>query len=113
MIYEKGGFDMGGFLFNGCGAADSFYPKKSLGMHYCKYCHSIKEYALMEVKRKIRVVYIPTFSITTKYAVGCTKCKNGYYIEDNVRDEILYGKMGIEMQGDEIKLVRVNSTYGN
>ncbi len=93
---------MGGFTVNGCGTGDSFHPIRILGNHYCKYCKSIQEYDLMEVKRKIKVFYIPTVSINTKYAVACKKCKNGYYIEDSIRDDLMYGRKEIEVESGEI-----------
>ena len=48
---------MGGFTVNGCGTGDSFYPKLNLGNHFCKICNSIQEFDLMEVKRKVKVLY--------------------------------------------------------
>ncbi|MGN0263730.1 MAG: zinc ribbon domain-containing protein [Oliverpabstia sp.] len=98
---------MGGFTVNGCGTGDSFYPKLILGNHYCKYCKSIQEFDLMEVKRKIKVLYIPTVSINTKYAVACKKCKNGYYVEDSIRDDLLYGRKTIEVKEGEISYIDV------
>ncbi|MDO5336378.1 MAG: zinc-ribbon domain-containing protein [Eubacteriales bacterium] len=101
---------MGGFTVDGCGVGDSFYPKLNLGNHFCKYCNSIQEFALMEVKRKIKVFYIPTLSINTKFAVGCKKCKNGYYIDDKVRDGLLYGRMAIEVESDGIIFKTIQNT---
>lgn len=79
---------MGGFMINGCGAADSYYLLKSLPGHTCRLCRK-NDYALMELKRKIRVLYIPTVSLSTKYAVVCPKCKEGYYVSDAQKDFIL------------------------
>lgn len=79
---------MGGFMFNGCGAADSYYLLKSLSGHTCRSCGK-KDYALMELKRKIRVLYIPTIPINTKYAVVCPRCKEGYYVSEAQKDYIL------------------------
>ena len=93
---------MGGFTVNGCGTGDSFYPKLNLGNHFCKICNSIQEFDLMEVKRKVKVLYIPTFSLNTKYAVACNRCKTGYYVDDSIRDELLYGRMSIEVQSGQI-----------
>lgn len=93
---------MGGFTVNGCGTGDSFYPKLNLGNHFCKICNSIQEFDLMEVKRKVKVLYIPTFSLNTKYAVSCNRCKTGYYVDDSIRDELLYGRMSIEVQSGQI-----------
>lgn len=93
---------MGGFTVNGCGTGDSFYPKLNLGNHFCKICNSIQEFDLMEVKRKVKVLYIPTFSLNTKYAVACNRCKTGYYVDDSIRDELLYGRMSIEVPSGQI-----------
>lgn len=79
---------MGGFMINGIGAADSFYLLKPLPGHLCRSCGK-KDYALMEVKRKVRILYIPTVSLNTKYAVACPKCKNGYYISEEQKSYIL------------------------
>lgn len=79
---------MGGFMFNGCGAADSYYLLKSLPGHPCELCGK-KDYALMELKRKIRVFYIPTVPINTKYGIVCPKCKRGYYVSEAQKDYIL------------------------
>lgn len=93
---------MGGFTVNGCGTGDSFHPIRILGNHYCKHCKSIQEYDLMEVKRKIKVFYIPTVAINTKYAVACKKCKNGSYIEDSIRDDLMYGRKEITVESGGI-----------
>lgn len=93
---------MGGFMVNGCGTGDSFYPKLILGNHFCKHCKSIQEFDLMEIRRKIRVFFVPTISINTKYGVACKKCKNGFYIEDALRDDLLYGRKAIEVRSGEI-----------
>lgn len=66
---------MGGFTVNGCGTGDSFYPKLNLGNHFCKACNSIQEFDLMEVKRKVKVLYIPTFSLKTEFVKGVL-CKS-------------------------------------
>ena len=38
-----------------------------------------------------------------KYAVACKKCKNGFYIDDSLRDDLLYGRKGIEVESGEIR----------
>lgn len=95
---------MGGFTINGCGAADSFYPIKELGEFYCPECRQKRQMCLMEVKRKIKVLYIPTVSINTKYAVGCRFCENGYYISDQQKEDLLYGRAWPEMTEDGLLL---------
>lgn len=102
---------MGGFTINGCGAADSFYTMKSLGTHFCYHCNKEKEFALMEVKRKIVVAFIPTFSISTKYAVACKKCKLGYYVDDTLKDDLYNGRKKIEVMRDRIEYIDTKSEH--
>lgn len=99
---------MGGFTYNGFGVGDSFYPKQDLGSFYCYSCKSIQEFALMEVKRKIKLLYIPTVSVNTKFAVGCKKCKNGYYIDDQQRDDLLFRRAAIEVKADGIVFKQIS-----
>jgi len=66
---------MGGFMINGIGAADSFKPIQDLGEYYCNYCKKNRIFSLMAIKRKIRVVYIPTLTVTTKHGITCKNCK--------------------------------------
>lgn len=79
---------MGGFTVNGCGTGDSFYTLRLLPGKKCRFCGKT-DYALMEVKRKIKVFYIPTVSLNTKYAIACPKCKNGYYISEEQKSIVL------------------------
>lgn len=80
---------MAGFTINGFGASDSYYVLKGLQTARCPNCRKETQWALMELKMKIRLLYIPTVSVGTKYAVTCTKCKNGYYVDERQRDFIL------------------------
>lgn len=102
---------MGGFTINGCGAADSFYPIKELGEFYCPECRQKRQMCLMEVKRKIKVLYIPTVSINTKYAVGCRSCENGYYISDQQKDDLIYGRAWAEMTEEGLLLHRIKESF--
>lgn len=101
---------MGGFTINGCGAADSFYPIKDLGEFYCPECRQKRQMCLMEVKRKIKVLYIPTVSINTKYAVGCRSCENGYYISDQQKDDLIYGRAWPEITEDGLLLHQIKES---
>lgn len=101
---------MGGFTINGCGAADSFYPIKDLGEFYCSECRQKRQMCLMEVKRKIKVLYIPTVSINTKYAVGCRSCENGYYISDQQKDDLIYGRAWPEITEDGLLLHQIKES---
>lgn len=95
---------MGGVMIDGCGIADSFYVLKPLTGQMCRSCGK-KEYALMEVKRKIRVFYVPTVSINTKYAVACQKCKEGFYISEEQKDYILRNSAScVEVLADGVHL---------
>ncbi|MDO5134115.1 MAG: zinc-ribbon domain-containing protein [Eubacteriales bacterium] len=100
---------MGGFTVNGCGVGDSFYPQKGLGLHFCKSCRSKQDFVLMEVRRKIKVFFIPTVSINVKYAVGCAKCKSGYYIDDKWKDALMNSKATIQVEDDGIRLLMTNN----
>ena len=80
---------MGGFTINGCGAADSYYPIKNLHNAHCTSCGRERMFALMELKRKVKVFYIPTFSVGSKYAVVCSHCKDGWYVSDMQKEFIL------------------------
>lgn len=80
---------MGGFLFNGCGASDSYKKIKDIRQGYCKSCRKLQMFGLYELDRKIRVAWIPTLTISTKCAVICEKCKNGIYVEREFLDAVL------------------------
>ena len=80
---------MAGFTFNGFGASDTYRTLKELKTAHCNSCRKETTFALMELKMKIRLLYIPTVSIGTKYAVVCTRCKNGYYVDERQRQFIL------------------------
>lgn len=93
---------MGGFMFNGCGATDSFYKVRDVGSFFCPGCKETRVFSLFEVKRKIRVVYIPTVPISVKYAVSCSACRDGYYISEQQKDDILYGRVDIEVTSNSV-----------
>lgn len=95
---------MGGVLVNGCGAADSYYKIKDLGAAYCNSCKKIQPMALMEVKMKIQVLWIPTVPISTKYAVTCAVCKNGYYVNEQQKNDILRGYAEVKMTSEGLEL---------
>lgn len=80
---------MAGFTINGFGASDSYRTLKELKTARCASCKRDTMFALMELKMRIRLLYIPTVPIGTKYAVVCTRCKNGYYVNEEQRNFIL------------------------
>ena len=94
---------MAGFLINGCGAADSYYKLKSVGEAYCSCCRKQKPWELAMLKMKIRVVFIPTVSVSTKYAVMCSGCRQGYYVSEEQKKFILDNPPScVEVQPDGV-----------
>lgn len=83
---------MGGFTVNGFGATDRFVPIRNLGTFQCPHCKQERMLQLMEVQRKVSLLYIQTVTINTKYAIACASCQSGYYIEEQQKDDILYGR---------------------
>lgn len=73
---------MGGFTVNGFGASDHFKKIKSLGFYECDKCKKVTEHFLADAKFKIDILFIPTFTLKSRYAVMCDKCKNGEYCSD-------------------------------
>ncbi len=70
---------MGGFRVNGCGVTEHFKKIKKLGTHICPSCQKLAEFTLDEVNKKIDIVYIPTFTLKSNYAVMCSRCKTGEF----------------------------------
>lgn len=105
---------MGGFLFNGCGASDSYKKVMDIKQAYCRFCKKVQMFGLYELDRKIRIVYIPTITTSRKCAVICPKCKNGVYVEDAMRDAILMNRaeVMITQNGIEIKVPEQNQQPG-
>lgn len=95
---------MGGFMINGCGAADSYKKIKGLGQGYCKNCGKERTFGLYELNRKVRVAWIPTVTLSTKCAVICEKCKCGSYVEGALLDAILKDKAVCEFGKSGIKI---------
>ncbi len=112
---------MAGFTFNGCGASDSYYPIKYIGDFNCPCCgNTMQKFSLMELRMKIRVFFIPTVTVNTKYAVACNKCKNGYYVDETQKNNILSGRVqaivtsdGVEFNDVEQKIVHTVSVPKN
>ncbi len=95
---------MGGFMIDGCGVADSFYPISDVGTFYCNCCRKEQPFKLMEVKMKIRVFFVPTVPIKTKWAIACHKCKTGFYIKEYMKDSILAGKTKVDVTSEGVHL---------
>ena len=99
---------MGGFLINGCGASDSYYKIKDVAHAFCPSCNAMRTFALMELRMKIRVLWIPTVPISKKYAVVCPVCKSGYYVDEQQKDDILYERVQVEVVKDGVILRKKN-----
>lgn len=95
---------MGGMLIDGCGASDSYYKLKDVTKAYCRTCGREQMFALMQLKMKIRVFWIPTVPINTKYAVVCPVCKNGVLVDESQKNEILAGRLQVEVTEDGLIL---------
>lgn len=100
---------MGGFTFNGFGAAESFYPIRGVGTHFCRVCKKDQPWSVMEARMKIKLLYIPTLTVNTKYVVACDKCKNGYYIEKQDKEDLLYNRKELKIHSDSVELVPFGS----
>lgn len=100
---------MGGFTFNGFGAAESFYPIRGVGTHFCRVCKKDQPWSVMEARMKIRLLYIPTLTVNTKYVVACDKCKNGYYVEKQDKEDLLYNCKELKVHSDGVELVPFGS----
>lgn len=93
---------MAGFTINGFGASDTYHTLKELKTAHCRTCNRETMFSLMELKMKIRLLYIPTVSVGTKYAIACTKCKNGFYVSEEQKNFVLdnpASKICIEAEG--------------
>lgn len=73
---------MGGFLVNGCGAADTVHKLKLLKTEYCPSCGKTQDFYLAKVSMKIHVIYIPTIPLKTRYGIVCNKCKSVTYVTE-------------------------------
>lgn len=100
---------MGGFTINGFGAADSYYPIRPIGEFYCSDCKKNKPFSLMELRMKIRVLFIPTVTINTKYAVVCEHCHSGYYVDEQTKDDILQNRVHIQIADDGLIIKKLSA----
>lgn len=73
---------MGGFRVNGCGVTDHFKKIKSLGMHICPVCGKNAEFFLEEARQKIDIIFIPTVTLKSRYAVMCKRCGQGQFCSE-------------------------------
>lgn len=102
---------MGGVLINGCGASDSFVKVQDMCQGFCRNCKKVQMFGSFEVKRKVRVVWIPTVTLNTKYAVACTKCKSGIYVEDRILSAVLANRA--ELVFDSNGEIRISEIPGS
>ena len=70
---------MGGFRFNGFGATDHFKKLKNLGIFTCPNCQRTADFYLTDAKFKIDILFIPTVTLKSRYAVICGKCQTGEF----------------------------------
>lgn len=84
---------MGGFRVNGCGVTDHFKKIKSLGLHMCPMCKRASEFFLEEAKQKIDIVFIPTFTLKSRYAVMCGRCEQGEFCSDQWAVNLMNGNV--------------------
>ena len=96
---------MGGFTINGCGATDRFNPIKELGTFTCPRCQKVTGFTLDEVKRKIDVFFIPTATVSVKYAIMCKNCENGKYIDEAEKNALMSGAAKAEIDEDGIAVI--------
>ncbi len=104
---------MGGFMINGCGAADSYYQLKFLETRQCSCCKKPRSFSLMELKMKIRVIFIPTVTINKRYAIVCESCKNGFFVEEAQKDAIMHGTLIPVIADDGISFIDRNALANN
>lgn len=104
---------MGGFMINGCGAADSYYQLKFLETRQCSCCKKPRSFSLMELKMKIRVIFIPTVTIKKRYAIVCESCKNGFFVEEAQKDAIMHGTLIPVIADDGISFIDRNALANN
>lgn len=104
---------MGGLIIDGFGAEDKFKTIKYLGEYVCPLCNNSNSFTLDEVNRKIVVLFIPTVSYSTKYAIMCKKCQRGRYIDEVDKDKILNGDATVDFSTGELQIVDINGGGGN
>lgn len=84
---------MGGFRVNGCGVTDHFKKIKSLGLHMCPVCKTTSEFFLEEAKQKVDVLFIPTVTLKSRYAVMCSSCKQGQFCSGQWAVNLINGRV--------------------
>lgn len=103
---------MGGFTIDGCGATDRFYAIKELGVFTCPYCHKEVRFTLDEVKRKVDIFFIPTATLSTKYAIMCKNCERGDYISEDDKISLMNGSKVVDIDKNGI-VVRERSPHSD
>ena len=103
---------MGGVVVNGFGAEDKFKTIKYLGEFVCPHCKKSSQFTLDEVNRKIVLLFIPTVSYSTKYAIMCKKCQLGDYISEYDKNRILNGTATVDFSAGRMQIIDVNTGGG-
>ena len=99
-----------GYTINGIGYDKRLSPMIELGEHHCKYCHSRKIFILAEEQYRAKALFI-TVGAFTKYAIVCSECGNGYYVDNKQRDSLLYCGAKIEVDADDISIIQPNGDF--
>ena len=97
-----------GYTFNGFGFDKKLSPMIELGEHHCKYCHSRKTFVLAAEQYIAKVLWVISAGMFSKYAVVCSECENGYYVNDRQRDSLLYLGAKIQVDDDGISIIQPN-----
>lgn len=98
---------LNGYTFNGIGFDKILSPMIELGEHHCKYCHSRKIFVLAEEQYRAKA-FIVKANVFSKYAVVCSECGNGYYVDEKQRDSLLYLGAKISVDDEGVSIGRSN-----
>jgi len=78
-----------GIRVNGCGTNTAAKKLKYLGDMHCDHCNADHPFYLYELKNQVTVFFIPVVKTSSKFAVMCSKCEQGYYVEESKKNELL------------------------
>jgi hypothetical protein len=78
-----------GIRVNGCGTHTAAKKIKYLGDMECENCKTNRPFYLYELKNRITLFYVPIVKTSQKYAIMCSKCETGYYVDENKKNELL------------------------
>ncbi len=78
-----------GIRVNGCGTHTAAKKIKHLGDMYCEKCKATHPFYLYEMKNQITVFFVPVAKTSQRYAIMCSKCETGYYVDESKKNELL------------------------